>query len=113
VNPAIIRPAAAAEIDEAYLWYESRRSGLGEEFLADVNQTLDRVREMPELYAVVKRDTCRAISSGFRIRYCTGSSRVKWLSSPAFTPGEIHVGGRTGRDADSGLQRTLPSVLPA
>lgn len=34
VTTAIIRPAAAAEIDDAYLWYESRRSGLGEEFLA-------------------------------------------------------------------------------
>lgn len=65
MNPAIIRPAAAAEIDEAYLWYESRRSGLGEQFLADVNQTLDRVREMPELYAVVKRDTRRAMLERF------------------------------------------------
>jgi hypothetical protein len=57
VNPAIIRPAAAAEIDEAYLWYESRRSGLGEEFLADVKQTLDRICE--------RRSTERAVGVSY------------------------------------------------
>lgn len=61
MSPLIIRPAAAVEIDEAYLWYESRRTGLGEEFLAEVNGTLDTMREMPELYAVVHRDTRRAM----------------------------------------------------
>ena len=61
MTPVIIRPVAAAEIDEAFLWYESQRTGLGEEFLAEVNSTLDTVREMPELYAVVWRDTRRAM----------------------------------------------------
>ena len=61
MNPVIIRPAAAAEIDEAYLWYESQRTGLGEEFLAEVNGTLERIREMPELFAVLRRDTRRAM----------------------------------------------------
>lgn len=61
MSPLIIRPAAAAEIDEAYLWYEAQRTGLGEEFLAEVNGALDTIREMPELYAVVHRDTRRAM----------------------------------------------------
>lgn len=61
MTPVTIRPIAAAEIDEAYLWYESQRTGLGEEFLAEVNGTLDTIREMPELYAIVHRDTRRAM----------------------------------------------------
>ena len=65
MNPVIIRPTAAAEIDEAYLWYESQRTGLGEEFLAEVNRELKRIGEMPELYAVLKRDTRRAMLSRF------------------------------------------------
>ena len=65
MNPVIIRPAAAAEIDEAYLWYESQRTGLGEEFLAEVNRELERIGEMPELYAVLRRDTRRAMLSRF------------------------------------------------
>jgi len=32
--PLTLRPVARAEIDEAYHWYEERRAGLGEEFLA-------------------------------------------------------------------------------
>jgi len=65
LNPVIIRPAAAAEIDEAYLWYESQRTGLGEEFLAEVNGMLERIGEMPELYAVLRRDTRRAMLGRF------------------------------------------------
>ena len=66
MNPVIIRPAAAAEIDEAYLWYESQRTGLGEEFLVEVNGTLERIGEMPELYAVLRRDTRRAMLGRFQ-----------------------------------------------
>ena len=61
VEPLIIRPAAAAEIDEASLWYEAQRTGLREEFLAEVNGALDTIGEMPEIYAVVHRDTRRAM----------------------------------------------------
>ncbi len=30
----VVRPAAAADIEEAFLWYEQQRGGLGNEFLA-------------------------------------------------------------------------------
>lgn len=36
----LIRPAAAAEIDDAFLWYERQEAGLGEEFLAAVQAAL-------------------------------------------------------------------------
>jgi plasmid stabilization system protein ParE len=65
LSPIIIRPIAAAEIDDAYLWYETQRTDLGEEFLAEVNGTLDTIREMPELYALVHRDTRRAMLTRF------------------------------------------------
>ena len=32
----VIAPEAAKDIDEAYEWYERRRTGLGEEFLSCV-----------------------------------------------------------------------------
>ncbi|MEW6745699.1 MAG: hypothetical protein AB1486_23360 [Planctomycetota bacterium] len=34
----VVRPAAAADLDEAFLWYEARRPGLGGEFLSAVEQ---------------------------------------------------------------------------
>ena len=30
----VIRPAAAADIEDAYQWYETQQPGLGEQFLA-------------------------------------------------------------------------------
>ena len=29
----VIRPAAAADLEEAFVWYEGQRAGLAEEFL--------------------------------------------------------------------------------
>ena len=41
--PVIVRPAAAADIEDAYLWYERQRPGLGEEFLTAIDATLKRI----------------------------------------------------------------------
>ena len=57
----IVRPAAGADIEDAYQWYESQRPGLGEEFLAALKTTRDRVLEHPEAYPVLHRDTRRAL----------------------------------------------------
>jgi len=38
----IIAPEAEQDIAEAYAWYESRRIGLGEEFLSCVEACLER-----------------------------------------------------------------------
>jgi plasmid stabilization system protein ParE len=61
VKRVIVRPAAAADIEDAYRWYESRRPGLGEEFLLALNSTRDRVLEHPEAYPVLHRTTRRAL----------------------------------------------------
>jgi len=34
--PVVLRPAAAAEIEDAYRWYEKEKDGLGAEFLIPV-----------------------------------------------------------------------------
>lgn len=40
--PVLLRPAAAADVDEAFLWYERQRAGLGNEFLAALQSALRR-----------------------------------------------------------------------
>ena len=57
----IVRPAAAADIDDASQWYEAQRPGLGEEFLVAVNATRDCVVEHPEAYPVLQHATRRAL----------------------------------------------------
>jgi len=61
LKQVIVRPAAAADIEDAYQWYESQRPGLGEEFLGALRVTRDRVLEQPEAFPVLHRDTRRAL----------------------------------------------------
>jgi len=56
VHPIARRPKAAADIDEAYAWYEARREGLGREFLDEVAACLSRIRSAPERHPIALRD---------------------------------------------------------
>ena len=49
--PVIYRRAIGRDLAGAYWWYEDRRSGLGEPFLASVNATFDQRDRFPELFA--------------------------------------------------------------
>ncbi|MBI1956613.1 MAG: type II toxin-antitoxin system RelE/ParE family toxin [Acidobacteria bacterium] len=57
----VLRPAATADIEEAFLWYERQRPGLGEEFLAAVQSALDDIVTYPTRYPVIHRNTRRAL----------------------------------------------------
>lgn len=61
----VVRPAAAADIDEAFLWYEGQRPGLGHEFLAAANTLIDAIAEHPLRYPVIRRNTRRALLRRF------------------------------------------------
>ena len=45
-----LHPEARAELRSAALWYDERRTGLGDEFIAEVSATLDRIGDAPESY---------------------------------------------------------------
>jgi toxin ParE1/3/4 len=45
-----LHPEARAEIREAALWYDEQRPGLGEEFVAAVSSTLDRIGQLPSSF---------------------------------------------------------------
>ncbi len=49
----IIVPEVERDVAEAYAWYESRRPGLGEEFLGCVDACIHAILRMPDMYAVV------------------------------------------------------------
>ena len=61
----VVRPAAAADIDEAFLWYEGQRPGLGHEFLAAAQRLIDAVAQYPLRYPVIRRNTRRALLQRF------------------------------------------------
>jgi plasmid stabilization system protein ParE len=64
----IVRPAAAADIDEAFLWCERQRVGLGHEFLAAARSSIEAIADHPLGYPVVLRNTRRALLRHFP--YC-------------------------------------------
>jgi plasmid stabilization system protein ParE len=48
VIPYAFHPDAAAELEEASLFYESRLGGLGKSFAAEVERTISLIRDFPE-----------------------------------------------------------------
>jgi toxin ParE1/3/4 len=52
-KPFRAQDEASEELEHAARWYEDRRSGLGQRFLASVDVTLEQVRRFPEAGAPV------------------------------------------------------------
>jgi plasmid stabilization system protein ParE len=61
----IIRPEGEADLANARDWYEQQRAGLGAEFLLCVEEVLERINRMPEIYAVVYHGIRRAFTRRF------------------------------------------------
>ncbi|MFV2066687.1 MAG: type II toxin-antitoxin system RelE/ParE family toxin [Pirellulales bacterium] len=66
----VIQPEAEADLDEAYRWYENQRSGLGGEFIESVEAVFERIRETPELYAVVYSTVRQTLVKRFSYVVC-------------------------------------------
>jgi toxin ParE1/3/4 len=66
--------AARADIQKAFVWYETQREGLGERFVEQVKATIERIALNPEGYTKVVKDARKAevekfpYSVWFRIR---------------------------------------------
>ena len=59
----VVRPLAELDLADAEDWYESRRPGLGSEFLEAVGDSLARLEETPLAFPVAYRGLRRAIVS--------------------------------------------------
>ena len=51
-----IKEEADLEIIDAYLYYESKQSGLGEKFLKQLDKYLERICENPKHFEIKKKD---------------------------------------------------------
>jgi hypothetical protein len=54
-------PEASKEIDEAFEWYESQRSGLGLKFINEAETTIHRILNFPKLHPLVFKNLRRGI----------------------------------------------------
>ena len=55
-----LTPEAEADLDGAFEWYEDQLPGLGDEFMAAVEQQFERILENPWLYQVIHGSVRRA-----------------------------------------------------
>jgi plasmid stabilization system protein ParE len=61
----LILPEAEQDAAEAYIWYEEKEPGLGEEFLRCVDARILSIRRNPEMYRVIFESYRRAIVRRF------------------------------------------------
>jgi plasmid stabilization system protein ParE len=66
MNPRyLVRPEAHADIEEAALWYEDQRPGLGELFTSELFELIDRIAESPLQFPVVGLSVRRGLLQRF------------------------------------------------
>lgn len=61
----ILHHQAEADVLEAFHWYESKRVGLGEEFVDELNAAFERVTEAPASFPIVYGVLRRAVLRRF------------------------------------------------
>ena len=56
---------AEQELDDAYEWYEDQMPGLGQEFLAEIDEAVHRITTWPGAHAVLKGGLRRCLVRRF------------------------------------------------
>ena len=60
-----LRPAAEEDLDDAAQWYESHSSGLGGEFLDEVQRVIGLIEDNPQSYPRIHGEIYRAMIRRF------------------------------------------------
>lgn len=61
----IVREEAAEEILSSFIWYEKRQAGLGEKFLAELDEIYSSILSHPLTFPLIHKDFRRALMSKF------------------------------------------------
>lgn len=78
MKQVILRPAAAADLEHAYHWYEQQVPGLGEALLEEAGRSLRAIQEHPEGCRKVRREIRRKLFIRFPYYwlYCVTHDRI-------------------------------------
>ena len=63
--PIRLLPAAREEFDAAAHWYEKAQAGLGESFVAQIDEVLSRISLQPRQYVLVHEHVRKAVVKRF------------------------------------------------
>ncbi len=56
----LLKPGAESDTEQAYNWYEEQRTGLGEEFLSELENIYSKLENLPTAYGKLTRIYRRA-----------------------------------------------------
>jgi plasmid stabilization system protein ParE len=78
----IIRPEAEDDLKEAYSWYEDKRTGLGRDFLLQVDAGLNFIARNPTIYTIEYKETRKHLIKRFpyKIIYLVEKDQIKVLA---------------------------------
>lgn len=76
MRPVIHHPEATAEIGEAARYYEQRVTGLGAQFLDEIDEAVKTIRALPECWPVIAAAFAATCSGGSRLDSTTGSRMI-------------------------------------
>ena len=80
--PLAFHPDVHDEVDEAYRWYEQQRVGLGDAFLAALDEVFAQLQQTPEAHQVIYREVRRALPRRFPygVYYRVHADRVEVIA---------------------------------
>ena len=80
--PVVYRRKVGRDLAGGYAWYNGKRDGLGEEFLAAVNSAFDTIERFPDIFARIHGEVRRAVVSRFpyAVFYSVETKRVVVLT---------------------------------
>lgn len=61
----VVEPAAEDDIFHAYRWYEDRQTGLGQRYLAALDETFSTILDHPDLYSETIPGIRRSVTRTF------------------------------------------------
>jgi len=78
----IIHRAAKAEFIEASKWYESKRLGLGREFIDEIEHCIKLAAEYPQRYKIIQNNLRRVVANRFpySVYFCYVPERIVVLA---------------------------------
>lgn len=82
MTAVVVRPLAAADLDDAFAWYESRSVGPGVDVLRAVDACVAAIEATPLAYPVVYRGARRALLRRFpyAVLYVVNDDRLHILT---------------------------------
>lgn len=92
------QPRASADVTEAFSWYEAQRPGMGAEFEADLDRSVELLKQMAAAGpgCIARSDASCCI--GFRSPCITKSQVRPSTSAVSFIPSATRASGSEGRD---------------